>query len=178
MIITILLNLTILYNANVANLTYLLEIIILIDIIIHYFILKIFPLQLLMNNIDLYIDKLVYYCNTDILLKILTYINIDIIKKQKKIKFLLHLEIIKYKDVCYFDNRLSIYKNLDNQLFLQNYFNNNNVTLINANNFINNNQVINTNDVIFNTNIDSTSNDLILFDNFNNKNIKLYIMYI
>ena len=67
---------------------------------------------------------------------------------------------------------------IDNKLFLQNYFNNNNVTLINANNFINNNQVINTNDVVFNTNIDSTSNDLILFDNFNNKNIKLYIMYI
>ena len=39
-----------------------------------------------MSNIELYLDKMKELLNSDILRKILTYINIDIIKKQKLLK--------------------------------------------------------------------------------------------
>lgn len=67
-----------------------------------------------------YFDKMFEILNEDIVKKIILYINIDIIKKQKKLKKELNIQIKEYKNVFYNDKNYLIYRNLDNNLILKN----------------------------------------------------------
>ncbi len=66
--------------------------------------------------IDLYFNKMENILNNDLIHKILTYINIQIIKKQKFFKNILNAEIIKYKNIYYNDTNFLIYRNNNNIL--------------------------------------------------------------
>lgn len=58
--------------------------------------------------------------NNDILQKIYTEINLDIIRKQKQNKKILIKDINKFFRTCYKDNKILIYINELNQLIMQN----------------------------------------------------------
>ena len=70
--------------------------------------------------IDLYFNKMEKILNNDLIHKIFTYINIQIIKKQKFFKNILNTEIIKYKNIYYNDNNFLIYRNNNNNILLNN----------------------------------------------------------
>ena len=111
-----------------------------------------------------YFDKMFEILNEDIIKKIMLYINIDIIKKQKKLKKILNNEVKEYKNVFYNDKNYLIYRNLDNNLILKNKKNNlSNYKLIKLNN--------NTSNIIIN----NDSN--IIMNNLNN-NIKIIVKYL
>lgn len=121
-----------------------------------------------------YFDKMFEILNEDIVKKIMLYINIDIIKKQKKLKKILNNEINEYKNVFYNDKNYLIYRNLDNNLILKNKKNNlSNYKLIKLNNNTSN----------YNFNINNTSNIIInndsniIMNNLNN-NIKIIVKYL
>ena len=90
--------------------------------------------------------------NKDVLKKILTIINIDIIKKQKEFKYELNKELNKYKDIYYMDKRYLIYKNNLNNIAIRNR-NNINKTNIKLIKVENNNSLDNINNIILNNNI-------------------------
>lgn len=121
-----------------------------------------------------YFDKMFEILNEDIVKKIILYINIDIIKKQKKLKKELNNQIKEYKNVFYNDKNYLIYRNLDNNLILKNKKNNlSNYKLIKLNN--------NTSNYDFDTN--NTSNIIInndsniIMNNLNN-NVKIIVKYL
>lgn len=121
-----------------------------------------------------YFDKMFEILNEDIVKKIMLYINIDIIKKQKKLKKILNNEVKEYKNVFYNDKNYLIYRNLDNNLILKNKKNNlSNYKLIKLNNNTSN----------YNFNINNTSNIIInndsniIMNNLNN-NIKIIVKYL
>ena len=121
-----------------------------------------------------YFDKMFEILNEDIVKKIILYINIDIIKKQKKLKKELNIQIKEYKNVFYNDKNYLIYRNLDNNLILKNKKNNlSNYKLIKLNN--------NTSNYDFDTN--NTSNIIInndsniIMNNLNN-NVKIIVKYL
>ena len=152
------------------------------------------------SDIELYMNKMENILNVDILKKILTIININIIKKQKKLKNELNQEINKYKDVYYKDNKFLIYKNKLNNIAIRNrfnYSNNINLKLIKVkNNTINNdnniilnddniNNIIlnNTNNIIYEKNLNNNEmnilDDNIILDNTSNiENLLIYVKYI
>jgi hypothetical protein len=121
-----------------------------------------------------YFDKMFEILNEDIVKKIMLYINIDIIKKQKKLKKILNNEIKEYKSVFYNDKNYLIYRNLDNNLILKNKKNNlSNYKLIKLNNNTSNYDfdINNTSNIIIN----NDSN--IIMNNLNN-NIKIIVKYL
>lgn len=145
------------------------------------------------SNIELYMNKMENILNVDILKKILTIININIIKKQKILKNQLNQEINKYKDVYYKDNKFLIYKNKLNNIAIRNrfnYSNNINLKLIKVkNNTINNDDNINniilnnTNNIIYEKNLNNNEmnilDDNIILDNTSNiENLLIYVKYI
>ena len=145
------------------------------------------------SDIELYMNKMENILNVDILKKILTFININIIKKQKKLKNQLNQEINKYKDVYYKDNKFLIYKNKLNNIAIRNrfnYSNNINLKLIKVkNNTINNDDNINniilnnTNNIIYEKNLNNNEmnilDDNIILDNTSNiENLLIYVKYI
>ena len=121
-----------------------------------------------------YFDKMFEILNEDIVKKIMLYINIDIIKKQKKLKKILNNEIEEYKNVFYNDKNYLIYRDLDNNLILKNKKNNlSNYKLIKLNNNTSNYDfdINNTSNIIIN----NDSN--IIMNNLNN-NIKIIVKYL
>ena len=121
-----------------------------------------------------YFDKMFEILNEDIVKKIMLYINIDIIKKQKKLTKILNNEIEEYKNVFYNDKNYLIYRNLDNNLILKNKKNNlSNYKLIKLNNNTSNYDfdINNTSNIIIN----NDSN--IIMNNLNN-NIKIIVKYL
>lgn len=71
------------------------------------------------HDIDMYFDKMENFLNLDMIKKILTIINIEIIKKQKKLKNILNEEINEYKDIYYKDKNYMIFKNKYDNLILK-----------------------------------------------------------
>jgi len=145
------------------------------------------------SDIELYMNKMENILNVDILKKILTIININIIKKQKILKNQLNQEINKYKDVYYKDNKFLIYKNKLNNIAIRNRFNySNNINLklikvknntINNDNNINNIILNNTNNIIYEKNLNNNEmnilDDNIILDNTSNiENLLIYVKYI
>lgn len=121
-----------------------------------------------------YFDKMFEILNEDIVKKIILYINIDIIKKQKKLKKELNNQIKEYKNVFYNDKNYLIYRNLDNNLILKNKKNYlSNYKLIKLNNNTSNYDfdINNTSNIIIN----NDSN--IIMNNLNN-NIKIIVKYL
>jgi len=131
-------------------------------------------------------DKMEKILNKDVLKKILTIINIDIIKKQKEFKYELNKELNKYKDIYYMDKRYLIYKNNLNNIAIRNRNNINktNVKLIkveNNNSLDNINNIIlnNSNNIILETDIINIKDDNIIIKNTSNiNNIKIHVKYI
>ena len=66
-----------------------------------------------------YCNKMEQILNNDIIKKILSIININIIKKQKKLKYKLNEEIIEYKDLYYKDKNYIIFRNKFDDLVLK-----------------------------------------------------------
>tara|TARA_B110000858_G_scaffold180449_1_gene218037 strand:- start:1185 stop:1547 length:363 start_codon:yes stop_codon:yes gene_type:complete len=107
--------------------------------------------------------------NYDIIKKILTIININIIKKQKILKYELNKEIIQYKDIYYKDKNYIIYRNEFDNLIIKkknilikskyNFFKleNSLENIDNSSNIILNNNILNNSNIIMN-NISNTSN--------------------
>lgn len=150
-----------------------------------------------MSNIDLYFNKMENILNFDIIRKIYTIINIQIIKKQKILKKYLNDDILLYKNAFYYDKNLLIYKNNSNNIKIKNKNYNNkflsykllkvdNNYIVNSNilidNFTNNSNLIidnNSSNFIIDNNIYfNNSNDNILFNNINGCNIKIIVKYI
>ena len=121
-----------------------------------------------------YFDKMFEILNEDIVKKIMLYINIDIIKKQKKLKKILNNEIEEYKNVFYNDKNYLIYRNLDNNLILKNKKNNlSNYKLIKLNKNTSNYDFDNNNT----SNIIINNDSNIIMNNLNN-NIKIIVKYL
>lgn len=121
-----------------------------------------------------YFDKMFEILNEDIVKKIILYINIDIIKKQKKLKKELNNQIKEYKNVYYNDKNYLIYRNLENNLILKNKKNNlSNYKLVKLNNNSSNYDydINNTSNIIIN----NDSN--IIMNNLNN-NVKIIVKYL
>lgn len=140
-----------------------------------------------MSNIDLYFDKIDKILNYDIIIKILNIINIQIIKKQKKLKNKLNYDILLYKNIFYNDKNMLIYKNNAN-IQIKNKTNYNKLSykllkvdnnyLVNSNILFDNNLLDNNSSNILLDNNIYLNNDNILFDNINGCNIKIIVKYI
>jgi len=121
-----------------------------------------------------YFDKMFEILNEDIVKKIILYINIDIIKKQKKLKKELNNQIKEYKNVFYNDKNYLIYRNLDNNLILKNKKNYlSNYKLIKLNNNTSNYDFDNNNT----SNIIINNDSNIIMNNLNN-NVKIIVKYL
>lgn len=115
-------------------------------------------------SIDIYFDKMEKILNLDMIKKILTIINISIIKNQKYLKLQLNDEIREYKDLYYKDKNYIIFKNKHDNLILKkkNSFLNSKYNFFKLDNTVNNihltsNIVLNSSNVIMN-NISNSSN--------------------
>lgn len=135
-----------------------------------------------MSNIELYLDKMKELLNSDILRKILTYINIDIIKKQKLLKNELNKEIKEYNNIYFNNLDYIVYRNIKNNLIIKNKRNkntkykliktkNNNIDDLNnisdLSNLVNSNLIISNEQLIDENILLNTSN-----------NIKIIVKYI
>jgi len=123
------------------------------------------------NDIEIYLNKMENILNNDIIKKILTIINIDIINKQKKLKFTLNKEIKEYRDIYYKDKNYIIFRNEYDNLILKK-----------RNNFVKNNyKFFKLNNL---DNLDSSSNyvihssNLIMNNISNSSNFKLIVKYV
>lgn len=135
-----------------------------------------------MSNIELYLDKMKELLNSDILRKILTYINIDIIKKQKLFKNELNKEIKEYNNIYFNNLDYIVYRNMKNNLIIKNKRNkntkykliktkNNNIDDLNNINDLSN--LVNSNLIISN---EQLIDENILLNTSNN--IKIIVKYI
>tara|TARA_B100001540_G_scaffold317748_1_gene352596 strand:+ start:15260 stop:15667 length:408 start_codon:yes stop_codon:yes gene_type:complete len=135
-----------------------------------------------MSNIELYLDKMKELLNSDILRKILTYINIDIIKKQKLLKYELNKEIKEYNNIYFNNLDYIVYRNMKNNLIIKNKRNkntkykliktkNNNIDDLNNINDLSN--LVNSNLIISN---EQLIDENILLNTSNN--IKIIVKYI
>ena len=135
-----------------------------------------------MSNIELYLDKMKELLNSDILRKILTYINVDIIKKQKLLKNELNKEIKEYNNIYFNNLDYIVYRNMKNNLIIKNKKNkntkykliktkNNNIDDLNnindLSNLVNSNLIISNEQLIDKNILLNTSN-----------NIKIIVKYI
>ena len=137
-----------------------------------------------MKDIDTFLDLMENILSKDMITYIISFIynesNMKIIKKQKKLKLLLHKEFNK----CYIDNNFMLYKNAQNQYMLhglqQTFLNNYKLYLYS-----------NSNDIYTqSSNLLVCNNEILLIDNKNRETIydenglpikriiKLHIVYI
>lgn len=135
-----------------------------------------------MSNIELYLDKMKELLNSDILIKILTYINIDIIKKQKLLKNELNNEIKEYNNIYFNNLDYIVYRNMKNNLIIKNKRNKNtkykliktkNNNIDDLNNINNLSNLVNSNLII--------SNERLIDENIllnTSNNIKIIVKYI
>lgn len=135
-----------------------------------------------MSNIELYLDKMKELLNSDILRKILTYINIDIIKKQKLLKNELNNEIKEYNNIYFNNLDYIVYRNMKNNLIIKNKRNKNtkykliktkNNNIDDLNNINNLSNLVNSNLII--------SNERLIDENIllnTSNNIKIIVKYI
>jgi hypothetical protein len=131
-----------------------------------------------MLNIDNYINTMINMLSNDLIKDIINIIykdyNLKIIKKQKRLKYILNKDIINFHNIYYYDNKYMIYRNENNQVLLKNLISNqmNNISLYN----------VSSSNIIINNN-HNDNNDIILFDINNdnesliNKKINLNIIY-
>jgi len=151
------------------------------------------------NTGDVFIKMMADMLNPDLIKSIITIINIDIIKKQKRLKRQLMLDIKKLFNIYYYDNNFLMYLNENNQIVLQNIGINsqyNNISLYNTTNPNTENQIVpynpNNQTLIIN-NQDAVNTETVILDNFQTpitypqqndnvehqqRNIKIYIYYI
>ena len=131
-----------------------------------------------MSNINLYLNKMIDILNQDILKKILTYINIDIIKKQKILKNELNRYIKEYDKIFFNNLDYIVYRNIKNNLIIKNKKKkntkykfiktiNNNTDVDNLSYLLNSNLIIRDEDLIDENILLNTSN-----------NIKIIVKYV
>jgi hypothetical protein len=147
------------------------------------------------SEIELYMNKMESILNIDVIKKILTILNLNIIKQQKKLKYELNTEISAFKDIFYKDKKFIIYKNKSNNIAIKNRFtniNNVNLKLIKVKNNIDNIDNNNINNIILNNSsniiyekilnineINNITNDNIILENTSNiDNISIHVKYI
>lgn len=125
------------------------------------------------NNIYSYFNMMEKLLNDDIIQKIYTMINLDIIRKQKNNKKILIKDINKFFRTCYKDNKILIYVNELNQLIMQN-IDYNNVLLYqhNIENYEYNLIENNINETIISNNINSEEDTDIV------RTISIQILYV
>jgi hypothetical protein len=134
-------------------------------------------------NLTAFISKMLDTLNLDVIKKIQYYINIDIINKQKLLKFKLNKEIRKYNK----DAKYLIYNN-NNSIFINNRYNiktdyklikldnnNSNILLDNSSNISLDNS---SNILLDNNNTYDNDIDVPLLNNIANSNIKIIVKYI
>jgi hypothetical protein len=120
------------------------------------------------NDIESYLNKMENILNSDIIKKILTIINIDIINKQKKNKFTLNKEIKEYKDIYYKDKNYIIFRNEYDNLILKK-----------RNNYVKNNyKFFKLNNLDSSSNYVIHSSNLIMNNISNSSNFKLIVKYV
>jgi len=121
-----------------------------------------------------YCNKMEQILNNDIIKKILSIININIIKKQKKLKYKLNEEIIEYKDLYYKDKNYIIFRNKFDDLVLKKK----NIYIDYKYNFL---KLANYNEkssnIILNNNIINNSN-IIMSNLSNSSNFKIVVKYL
>ena len=138
-------------------------------------------------NLTAFISKMLDTLNLDVIKKIQYYINIDIINKQKLLKFKLNKEIRKYNTIYYKDAKYLIYNN-NNSIFINNRYNiktdyklikldnnNSNILLDNSSNISLDNS---SNILLDNNNTYDNDIDVPLLNNIANSNIKIIVKYI
>ena len=138
-------------------------------------------------NLTAFISKMLDTLNLDVIKKIQYYINIDIINKQKLLKFKLNKEIRKYNNIYYKDAKYLIYNN-NNSIFINNRYNiktdyklikidnnNSNILLDNSSNISLDNS---SNILLDNNNTYDNDIDVPLLNNIANSNIKIIVKYI
>ena len=127
------------------------------------------------SNIDIYFDKMENILNLDMIKKILIIINIDIIKKQKKLKNILNEEINEYKDIYYKDKNYIIFRNKYDNLILKKR---NNIFTSKYNFFKLDNSQLNI-DYSSNYILNNTNNSNIIMNNISNSsNFKIIVKYL
>ena len=133
------------------------------------------------NNIDEFIDNMEKILSYDMIKYIINIIyndeNLKIIKKQKKLKWILNKDIINFHNTYYYDNNCMIYRNEYNQFILKNLALNQNNTFSLYSNNSTSNIILNNQDdniILFNTNNNEYDDNGILIE----KKITLNIMYI
>ena len=121
-----------------------------------------------------YCNKMEQILNNDIIKKILSIININIIKKQKKLKYKLNEEIIEYKDLYYKDKNYIIFRNKFDDLVLKKK----NIYIDYKYNFL---KLANYNEkstnIILHNNIINNSN-IIMSNLSNSSNFKIVVKYL
>ena len=138
-------------------------------------------------NLTAFISKMLDTLNLDVIKKIQYNINIDIINKQKLLKFKLNKEIRKYNNIYYKDAKYLIYNN-NNSIFINNRYNiktdyklikldnnNSNILLDNSSNISLDNS---SNILLDNNNTYDNDIDVPLLNNIANSNIKIIVKYI
>jgi len=121
------------------------------------------------KNIEIYMNLMEKILNVDILKKILTIINLDIINKQKIYKYFLNKELSNFKQIYCIDKNYIVYRNCSNNLAIkQNSANKKKLSLIKTNKNI----------LDFNSDIILNNYDNIILNSSNMNNIKIYIKYI
>lgn len=121
-----------------------------------------------------YCNKMEQILNNDMIKKILSIININIIKKQKKLKYKLNEEIIEYKDLYYKDKNYIIFRNKFDDLVLKKK----NIYIDYKYNFL---KLANYNEkssnIILHNNIINNSN-IIMSNLSNSSNFKIVVKYL
>ena len=121
-----------------------------------------------------YCNKMEQILNNDIIKKILSIININIIKKEKKLKYKLNEEIIEYKDLYYKDKNYIIFRNKFDDLVLKKK----NIYIDYKYNFL---KLANYNEkssnIILHNNIINNSN-IIMSNLSNSSNFKIVVKYL
>lgn len=127
------------------------------------------------SNIDIYFDKMENILNLDMIKKILIIINIDIIKKQKKLKNILNEEINEYKDIYYKDKNYMIFKNKYDNLILKKR----NILLNSKYDFFKLDNSQSNIDYSSNYILNNTNNSNIIMNNISNSsNFKIIVKYV
>lgn len=140
------------------------------------------------NDINLFLSEMENVLSDDMILHIIvTYVykeaNIRTIKKQKKIKRLVCVDLIKFCGLCYSDRNISLYRNQRDQIVLENFSADSRFFLYSEREQVQQQHMLE-------HERQTDKNEIILFNNPTNqvvydangfpvqKKIKLYIMYI
>jgi hypothetical protein len=133
------------------------------------------------DDIDIFLERMDNTLTLDLVAYIGSIIykdlNLDIIKKQKQFKYILHKELFYKFNVLYNDDNILLYMNKDNICMLHSNPNTNQSLYLYSNGI---QQPQNTlTSLSHNANDDDNTNDIILFENsIVQRRIKLYIVYL